>query len=148
LAACTGILAGCATTYHPLGGFMVGGYSAIETSSDSAKVTFAGNRWTSITRAQDFALLRAAELCQQRGFLYFSSLGENAGLTDDAQEFPGKGFTSPSGRIGVSSAEVIEVDQPYADLAIRFYKEKPNAVAKAFLATEIIGQIRNKYRME
>lgn len=60
------LLAGCATGYHSTG--FTGGFSETWLAPDVVRVNFRGNGWTDPERAQDFALLRAAELGMTRGF--------------------------------------------------------------------------------
>ncbi len=67
-------LSGCATSYQQKG--FTGGYSETQLAPDVFRVNFQGNGYTSSERAQDFALLRAAELSLERGFRYFALLDE------------------------------------------------------------------------
>lgn len=61
------LLEGCATSHQEKG--FTGGYSETQLAPDVFRVNFAGNGYTSSERAQDFALLRAAELSLVHEFL-------------------------------------------------------------------------------
>lgn len=62
-------LVGCATTYQKQGA--TGGYSSTQLDTNVFQVSFKGNGFTSRERANDFALLRSAELALENGFKYF-----------------------------------------------------------------------------
>jgi len=62
-------LSGCATAYQPQG--MTGGFSETQLDTNVFTVTFKGNGFTGRDRANDFTLLRSAELTLEHGFKYF-----------------------------------------------------------------------------
>lgn len=69
-------LVGCAgPTPYQSNGF-AGGYRDQQLGPDTLRVIAAGNIYTSQERAENIALLRAAELALQNGFPYFLLLGE------------------------------------------------------------------------
>jgi hypothetical protein len=59
-------LGGCATQYEPYS-FWNGGFTETEVQPGLFLVRFIGNAATTSDRSADFALLRAADLCLQRG---------------------------------------------------------------------------------
>jgi hypothetical protein len=63
------ILAGCATAYKPLG--VTGGYSSSRLDTNVFQVDFKGNVYVDRDKANDFALLRSAELALKNGYKYF-----------------------------------------------------------------------------
>ena len=70
------ILSGCATDYQRQGKALVGwwdgyGYSSTQIDTNVFQVTFKGNAYTGRDRANDFALLRSAELALENGYEYF-----------------------------------------------------------------------------
>jgi hypothetical protein len=69
-------LGGCATAYQPTG--LEGGYEETQLAPDVYRVSFRGNAVTEPERAQDFALLRAAELTLQNGYTHFAVSSEQA----------------------------------------------------------------------
>ena len=94
---------GCATGYNPSG--LGGGYESERESYNVFVVTFRGNEFTSIERAKDLALMRAAEVSLENGFHYFI-------------EFAGKGYEGiyPAyvGVIGCFRAEPEYLPSKYA----------------------------------
>lgn len=66
------MLTGCITptSYQPEG--LRGGYTQTEFDQDIFMIYFAGNPYTDIERTFDFTMLRAAEVCQEHGFAYFT----------------------------------------------------------------------------
>ncbi len=62
-------LGGCATAYQPQG--MTGGFSETQLDTNVFTVTFKGNGYTGRDKANDYALLRSAELALEHGYKYF-----------------------------------------------------------------------------
>jgi len=62
-------LGGCATAYQPQG--MTGGFSETQLDTNVFTVTFKGNGHTGRDKANDYALLRSAELALEHGYKYF-----------------------------------------------------------------------------
>ena len=77
-------LVACATPYQHLG--LGGGFTDKQIAPDTFKIHFRGNGYTPDKRAQDLAVLRAAELTLEHGYQYFTVL--NAGSSD-------RGFVAP-----------------------------------------------------
>ncbi len=69
-------LAACATPYQPSSTWSDGGFTDREVLPGVFLVRFVGNEVTAPERTADFALLRAAEICLQRGqgFMRFGGL--------------------------------------------------------------------------
>jgi hypothetical protein len=69
-------LAACATPYQPYSTWSDGGFTDREVLPGVFLVRFVGNEVTAPDRTADFALLRAAEICLQRGqgFMRFGGL--------------------------------------------------------------------------
>lgn len=124
-------LAGCATPYKSDG--ILGGYSEQQLAEDVFRVTFGGNGYTSTQRAQDFAMLRAAELTLQHGYKYFAVLNERADRTAQALTLPGYGQTT--GTVNAYGnyttyvpGQTFVLYRPNAGLMVRGFREKPEAV--------------------
>ena len=60
---------GCSTPYQTYGGR--GGYSEKKLSDNKFKISFSGNIYTRRYKANDFALLRSAEIADQNNFKFF-----------------------------------------------------------------------------
>jgi hypothetical protein len=65
---------GCATTYGPVG--FGGGYSEMRLASDTYKVSFRGNGFTSSEQVQHNLFRRCAELTRSARFAYFLIIDE------------------------------------------------------------------------
>ncbi len=80
-------LAGCATAYQPQGA--TGGFSESQLDENVFQVTFKGNGYTDRDRANDFALLRSAEIALEKGYKYF--------VIVDAQQYSkNSSYTTPT----------------------------------------------------
>lgn len=91
-------LGGCATGYH-VSGFS-GGFEETPLAPNVYRVRFAGNGYTSSSRAEDLALLRSADLTLQKGYRYF-------GLADASSSTSVSAFTTPSTTTTTANAQLI-----------------------------------------
>lgn len=78
------MLAGCGTSYNPQ-------RSAVATplNQDTYRINTRGNAFTSMSTAQDYALLRASELAIQGGYPYFLILGQTNRVKKGSITTPG-----------------------------------------------------------
>jgi len=80
------LLAGCATAYQPQGA--TGGFSSSQLDENVFQVSFKGNGYTDRDKANDYALLRSAEIALEKGYSYF--------IIVDAQQYSkNSSFTTP-----------------------------------------------------
>ena len=79
-------LIGCATNYQKQG--LLGGFDETQLAPNVWAVKFKGNDSTSINRAEEFTLLRCADLALQHGYLYFV-------LTESTSSIERSTYTSP-----------------------------------------------------
>lgn len=123
------LLAGCATGYHSLG--FTGGYSDIQLSENSFKVSFVGNGHTLQDQAVDFALLRSSDISLRHGFKYF--------VINGIESHTRKSYIATG--YGVSS-----VTRPRANVIITCYHKKPflNGM-KVYNAVFLSNSIRKRY---
>jgi len=63
-------LTGCATNYQSAS-FWGNGYTSYRIAEDTHSITFRGNQYTTKERAEQFAMLRAAELTLESGYTHF-----------------------------------------------------------------------------
>lgn len=81
------VLLGCATGYQNEG--WSGGFSTTQLSENTFTVIFKGNEYTARDKANDFALLRSAEVTLENGFRYFQIV--------DTKEYAKTGtYTAPT----------------------------------------------------
>jgi hypothetical protein len=152
---------GCATPYQPVG--FTGGFSETQLAPDLFRITFEGNGYTSTERAQDFALLRAADLCTEHGFKYFAIANESN--TTDVSSFttPGSAQTTGTtylygsgsgnyygnyyGQTTYTPPQTHFIFKPKTGLLVQFLKEKPEK-GYLFDAAFLQQSIRGKYKIE
>ena len=77
----------CATPYQPRGA--TGGFTETRLSPEAYRVSFNGNRNTSMSRATDFTLLRCAELTLQNEFTHFVIVEVDQWTADEIQLISG-----------------------------------------------------------
>jgi hypothetical protein len=63
------LMVSCATSYKPNG--LTGGFSSTQLDVNVFQVSFRGNGYTKRERANDFALLRSAEVALENGYEFF-----------------------------------------------------------------------------
>jgi hypothetical protein len=153
VAAAVSLVAGCATPYQSTG--FRGGYSETLLAPDVFRIYFRGNAFTSIERAQDFALLRAAELARERGFAYFAIVDESSSSSVHAYTTPGQSYSSGSavvtGNVATYSGQTTYYPgqtsfmyKPRTGLVIRCFAEKPEGIF-TFEAAFLEESLRQKY---
>ena len=142
------LMFGCATSYQSKG--LMGGYSETQLAPDTFKVSFGGNGYTSGERAQDFTLLRAAELTLQNGYNYFVVINESN--TKSISTHTTGGYASTSGRFyrgryssstWFTPPSTYNTARPQSGLAIKCYVDKPSV--ECFDAAFIRDSLKRKY---
>jgi hypothetical protein len=129
-------LSGCATMrslteaspYQPVTSRTLnGGYYETSLAPDRARVVFVGNSWTPRVRAEDFALLRAAELSIQAGFPFFAVTKEHTDVETD-------------------TADNLTLSMPRSEILVQFLKNnQPGDLV--FNAADLAALIRGKYHI-
>jgi hypothetical protein len=147
---------GCATPYQPTG--FTGGFSETQLAPDVFRVFFRGNGKTFGERAQDFALLRAADICLQHGFTCFAVLDESD--STEAQSFTtqGEAYTTGSayaygntatyaGHTTYTPGQTHTFYKPRTGLMIRGFDTKPEGVF-TFDASFLQQSLKQKYHIK
>jgi hypothetical protein len=147
------VLSSCATSYHQKG--FTGGYSETQLAPDVFRVNFQGNGYTSAERAQDFVLLRAAELSLERGFRYFALLDEESSSKLGIFTTPGSAHTTGSAYRSGNSAtysgyttytpgHTFLISKPHTGVLVRGFTNKPDDIYT--FDTEFLQQsLKRKY---
>lgn len=124
-------LSACATAYQHDG--FGGGFSETQLDENVWRVTFRSNAFTSELRAQDFALLRSAELALENGYTYFT-------LTDSSPKKETGDFTIPSSsHITVYGSDY----RTYGNTPLRTYGEGTVSAARPSI-TKIAVMFKDK----
>ena len=151
------LVVGCATPYQASS--FRGGYSETHLATDVFRVYFRGNAYTSMERAQDFALLRAAELTTQYGFGYFAVIDESSSTSVSSFSPPAaravtSGSASASGDSATFSAQTTYYEgpaylmyKPRTGLLIKCFATKPEHIY-TFDAAFLVQSLREKYRAQ
>ena len=119
---------GCASSYEPSSLLLPGGYSETKLGPDVVRIVFRGNSSTRPERAQDLALLRAADLSLQSGYPYFSVLEEN----------------SETRR---STSNDITTQMPKTGILVQFLKEKSTGQL-TYDAAFLFRSLKEKYNIK
>jgi hypothetical protein len=149
-------LGGCATGYQSSG--FSGGFSETQLAPDVFRISFAGNGFTSGERAQDFAMLRAADLSVKHGFTHFAVINEANSMARQTITTPGQSYTTGNvnvvgGRAYYSAQSTyvpganIDVFKPRSGLLIRCFRGQPKGTY-GFDARFLQSSIRAKYRLK
>lgn len=156
IAALSFVLTACATTYQSSG--FTGGFTDTQLAPDLFRVSFSGNAFTSPERVQDFALLRAAELCISNGFKYFA-------VVDTADQSRTETYVTPStaqttgtataygnsatysGTTTVTPGQVYSFYKPGIGLMVRGFSQKPEDIY-SFEADFLVRTLKAKYEIE
>ncbi len=135
---CMVLLASCATTYERAKSPTGTGYYDTLLQQGMYEITFNGNSDTSVTTAQDFALLRAAETCLENGYKTFDivNLNNNTKTETDA-------YTSYYGR-HFADTTVYTSTYPKIMLIIKCSKDSD----LTFVAEEIRINLRKKHNLD
>jgi hypothetical protein len=150
------LLSSCATSYQSTG--FTGGYTDTQLAPDAFRISFEGNGFTSSDRAQDFALLRAADVTLSHGFRYFGIVNEANSGTMSSITLPGQSYTSANvtgyGNSAYGTAVTtfvpptnIPIFKPKSGLLIRCFADRPQG-AYVFDAPFLSNSIRTKYHIK
>ena len=149
-------LVSCATSYQPVGTDDTGGYSFRRLAEDVFEVEFRGNGLTAPKRAKDFATLRAAELCREHNFRYFSFIGEGDNSRTDTAHIGGTSYTtgtvSPYGTYSGTTTTTgtdIPIFKPRPSVTIKCYTSIPGGHAGPVSDAEnVVRELRAKYKLD
>lgn len=147
-------LSACATAYQRDG--FTGGFSETQLDENVWRVTFEGNGYTREQRAEDFALLRSAELTLEKGYTHF-------GLTDSRSRIETDAFTTPSTSYTTGSAygsgnyvygnattrtyggQTYFISKPSTTNIVVMFKGKPEVQGMVYDAKFICHSLGQKY---
>jgi hypothetical protein len=145
---------GCATSYRAGENE---GFSDMRLGQDIFSINFQGNAFTRAKQVEDFAMLRAAEVTAENGFLFFAILKTDNTTDVSSVTVPGTATYSGAGSyargVGTYAASGVTVGPQTSttvtarsSLLIRCYTQKPDAVP-VLDAAVVKGSIQAKYKM-
>ena len=135
---CMLLVTSCATTYERAKSPTGTGYYDTLLQQGMYEITFNGNSDTSVTTAQDYALLRAAETCLENGYKTFDIINFNNNSKTETDA-----YTNYYGRYYANTA-VFTSTYPKIVLIIKCSKEND----LTFIAEEIQLNLRKKHNLE
>lgn len=149
-------LVGCASGYKADG--LAGGFTELQLSPNVWQVTFRGNGYTATERAENFALLRAADLTLLNGFSHFALVDSRTSQRVESFTTPATTTTNVSGyRYGNSftgnatsttyGGGTQFVTMPSAKNTVMMFKGAPEGVAAAYDAAFLCNSIGRKYEV-
>ena len=151
------LLGSCATEYGSM--TETGGYQTDRISGSEFLVDFAGNGFTKKEKANDFALLRAAEVTLEYGFQYFTIEADRDLSAVSAYSSGSTSYTTGAmttyGNTGsyygttTTTPQTNYVYTPGTRLRIKCYVERPTGhIGKIYGAAETASRIKAKHEIE
>jgi hypothetical protein len=136
-------LAGCSTKYQEMG--FTGGVSAQRMTSEVVRISARGNGYTSNTKIQDYALLKAAETTKEMGGTHFAVIS----AADATRVGTGVAQTSVNGNLVTTTYTTGSTDtfiKPGQDAYIRVlrFPQGSTPPTGAISADEIIAYVGSR----
>lgn len=161
------LLVGCATTYQSES--FSGGFSSTQLDENVFQVTFKGNAFISPEKANDYALLRSAEIALEKGYKFFvisetqkysiestyttpttatTNLNSNSygSAYHYGNNFNYSGNTYGTATTTFSGGQTYNISKPRATNIIICFKDKPQGFA--YNAEFIINSLKAKYSID
>lgn len=147
-------LAGCATNYQAQS--FSGGFSETQLDKNVFKVTFKGNGYTQSERAEDFALLRSAELTLKHGFSHFAIVDGRQSADYGVMTTPTQSYTTGSvtaygntaygsARTTTTGGQSFIIKKPSSTNTIVCFNGKPENGMFVYDAQFIYNSLSTKY---
>jgi hypothetical protein len=144
--AITFAILGCASPYQSYG--FAGGFKETQLDTNVWRVFFEGNGYTQSDRAEDFAMLRSAELTLANGFTHFAFSSSKTGKDISTYSRPVRVYSSDtSSAIRVTGGTTEIISKPTATNIVVMFKGKPELNSAIFDATFICNSIGKKYEV-
>lgn len=150
------LLAGCATSYQPKS--FSGGFSETRLDQNVFRVSFQGNGYTDVQRAEDFALLRSAELTLKHGFTHFAIVSARFDRNVSAFTTPTQSTTIGTAtgfgntaygqaRTVTSGGQTFVTEKPTTTNTIFCFSSKPDGVF-TYDAAFLVQSLSEKYGLK
>jgi hypothetical protein len=149
-------LAACATPYQPTG--LMGGYSETQLGENVFRVSFSGNGNTEPERAEDFALLRSAEVALEHGFTHFIVIAEKDQSQYETVKRPTQSVSNQTSTASGSSVrtttttrtsggQTYVIRRPGTVNMIACFRGKPDGPGLVFDAQFLVNSLSEKYEI-
>ena len=150
-------IAACATPYQNSG--LAGGFSETRLSENVFRVSFRANAYSRGERAEDFALLRCAELALEHGYSHFALADSKSDNEIGAYTAPTTTYTTGSAysvgntaygsaRTNTYGGNTTFYSKPGVTNTVVMFKGKPDIQGMVFDARFVYDSIRKKYASE
>jgi hypothetical protein len=136
-----------------------GGYEETRLDENVFLVHFRGNGYTRMERAQDFVILRAAELTIESGYKYFAIASSDKSIATsyfttpvqtqtkaEVRYYQGRAYLDS--KTTSSGGDTYDINKPRITITIVCFKEKPDGPATMFSATFVAESIKKKYGID
>ena len=144
------LLASCATPYQPKG--FAGGFSETQLSENVFRVTFTANGYSSRERAEDFALLRSADLALDHGFTHFAIVDgrqdTDYGVYTTPTQTQTTGWATGFPRTTTTGGQSFMVRKPSATNTVVLLSGNPEGVPFIYDALFIRDTLASKYELQ
>jgi len=149
-------LAGCASRYKAEG--WGGGFSETQLATNVFRVSFRGNGNTDPERAEDFALLRSAELTLKTGFTHFVIIDSQSREKRSTYTAPTHSYTTANATAYGNSAygtantttyggQTFNSSEPSTVNTIYMIKGKPDIQGLVYDAQFLCNSLGSKYKV-
>ena len=129
------------TWYNPSGG-----YEDEQLDENVFRVAFFGNGPTSMQRAADLALLRAAELTLEHGYAYLV-IQDSEMRVGRSQSVSTSSAQSSAGPVSFGASTSFALPMPYPWYEVACYVDPPETEAQVFDAQSLRDSLRRKYEL-
>lgn len=151
------LVVACATPYQKSG--LSGGFSETQLAENVFRVSFRGNGYSRGERAEDFALLRSAELTLEHGYTHFALAASGSNSETSSYTTPTTSYTTGSayssgGNVygnattNTYGGQTVFISRPSASNTVVMFKGKPDVQGMAFDASFVYDSLRKKYSSE
>jgi hypothetical protein len=149
-------ISACATAYQRDG--LSGGFSEIQLAENVWRVEFRGNGYTREQKAEDFALLRSAELTLDKGYTYFGFAGSKSSSETGSFTTPTNSYTTGSAYVSgnnvygnattrTTGGQTFFISKPSTTNTVVMFKSKPESQGMIYDAKFVCQSFGQKYQV-
>lgn len=150
------LLVACATAYQPMSS--TGGFYHQKISENAYIIGFRGNGFTDARRANDFALLRAAEIGSKLGYTHFvvevtldkskSELVSTGSTTSTSGNLYGYGNSVSYNETSTTTNNVMPIFRPGVEIGVIYSEGIPEGRhLEIFEVEKVLVELKSKYNI-